>query len=75
MSARKQAASLQSFLIVKVGNIVYIFTRKRKKWEKADSIWFVQPEKRKRGRLKDKKVENDLFSLGIHALTSDSKNR
>lgn len=47
MSARKQAASLQSFLIVKVGNIVYIFTRKRKKWEKADSIWFVQPEKEK----------------------------
>jgi len=37
-------------------------------------IAFVQPERRKSGRLKDKKVWGDLFSLEIHDLSSVLKN-
>lgn len=47
MPARKQAASMQRFLRLKVGNIICISIRIRKK--NADNMWFVQTERKKTG--------------------------
>lgn len=45
--SRKQAASSEGFLRLKVGKNFAISIRIRKQWKKADSTWFVLPESKK----------------------------